>query len=89
MEVKRGYPIYLYALERMQIRLPENHPKRQSFADELAVAKAGYQGELEVDRLLRRTKLEGQVKVLKALEVQMDEEQIIQIDTLVLTTHGI
>src|SRR5690606_36247008 len=89
MEVIRNYPIYLHALERMLIRLPENHAKRQAVQDELAVKKAGYQGELEVDRHIRRTKLDEPARVLTDLEIQVDEEHTVQIDTLVLTTRGI
>ncbi|MCM3088679.1 NERD domain-containing protein [Bhargavaea ginsengi] len=89
MEVIRNYPIYLHALERMLVRLPEEHPKRQAVQDELAVTKAGYQGELEVDRHIRRTKLDSPVRVLTDLEIQVDEEHTIQIDTLILTTRGI
>ncbi|KZE38923.1 hypothetical protein AV656_08460 [Bhargavaea cecembensis] len=89
MEVKRDYPIYLHALERMLIRLSADHAKRQAVQNELAVTRAGYQGELEVDRHIRRTKMDGPARVLTDLEVRVDEEHTVQIDTLVLTLRGI
>lgn len=91
MKVFRKYPLYLHALKRLETYLPDGHWKLEEIQEEIYRQEAGYSGEKAVDREIRKVQLAGPVQVLTDLQFNNgpDPADIIQIDTLILTTKGI
>ncbi|EMR06561.1 Nuclease-related domain protein [Bhargavaea cecembensis DSE10] len=88
MEVRRQYPVYLYALERALARLKPDDPAIRQVKDEIYRQEAGYSGELASDQYVQRTRLPGSVRVLTDLQIELGEGESVQIDTLILTPRG-
>lgn len=77
------------AHERMLIRLPVTHEKYPLIQDKVYQIKAGYSGEVEVDRILPEIGLPKEHVIMKDIRLEVLPNFYIQIDTLILTNHHI
>ncbi|WP_339251575.1 nuclease-related domain-containing protein [Sporosarcina sp. FSL W8-0480] len=68
-------------------RLPINHPKYESISKKYHQAKAGYAGELYVDRVLNEVSYPQGVNVLKDVSLEINPHFRIQIDTLIISPN--
>lgn len=71
------------------MRLPKHHEKYQLIKDKVYQLSAGYAGELEVDRILPEIGLPKAHTIMKDIRLEVTPNFYIQIDTLIITQHGI
>lgn len=85
IQTKRKPPEDLFQLQRLLARLPEHHSQYDGLASKLYQTKAGYSGELIVDRILSEVDFPPGTKILRDLTLEVNPEYLIQLDTLILT----
>ncbi|MFS0576680.1 nuclease-related domain-containing protein [Sporosarcina sp. 179-K 3D1 HS] len=71
-------------MQRLLVRLPEHHPQHKSLTTKLYQTRAGYSGELIVDRILSEVAFPPGTKILRDLTLEINPEYLIQLDTLIL-----
>jgi hypothetical protein len=76
-------------LQRLLARLSEDHPQHKTISEKLYQVKAGYSGEVDVDRILPEIGLPQDVIVLKGLTLEILPNFFAQLDTLILTRKRI
>lgn len=86
---KRNEPEELTQLERLLTRLPSGHPQRETISRRYNQVKAGYIGELYVDRVLNEIAFPQGAAILKDITLEINPDFQIQIDTLIITPHFI
>lgn len=89
IDAQRKPPWDLLAHERLLIRLPQNHEKYSFISNKVYQLKAGYSGEVEVDRILPEIGLPNEHHIFKDIRLEVLPNFYIQIDTLILTRHFI
>ena len=67
---KRQPPNELILLQRLLARLPEEHPQQKAISEKLYQVKAGYSGEVDVDRILPEIGLPQDVIVIKGHNIR-------------------
>lgn len=85
----RKQPWELTAHERMLIRLPVTHEKYLFIQEKAYQIRAGYSGEVEIDRILPEIGLPEEHVIMKDIRLEVFPNFYIQIDTLILTNHRI
>ncbi|WP_040226771.1 nuclease-related domain-containing protein [Bhargavaea cecembensis] len=86
---ERGYPVELLRAERSEFRLISGHVKRDFFNEQTDRIRAGYKGELSVDQYLVHANLPCWWRVLRDVRLRINDDYIVQFDTLVFTERGI
>lgn len=76
-------------LEKLIIRLPNNHPKYEYINKKYHQLQAGFAGELYVDRLLHEISYPQGIRVLKDVSLEVNPHFQIQIDTLIISPNQI
>ena len=76
-------------MQRLLTRLPEDHPQQRAISDKLYQVKAGYSGEVDVDRILPEIGLPQDVIVIKGITLEILPNFFAQLDTLILTRKRI
>lgn len=89
IDTERKPPWDLLAHERLLIRLPQNHEKYPFINNKVYQLKAGYSGEVEIDRILPEIGLPNEHHIFKDIRLEVLPNFYIQIDTLILTRHAI
>lgn len=89
IDTERKPPWDLLAHERLLIRLPKNHEQYSFISNKVYQLKAGYSGEVEVDRILPEIGLPDEHHIFKDIRLEVLPNFYIQIDTLILTRHFI
>lgn len=84
----RTIPIKILLLKALLRRLPLNHQKRSLVEKELHRRNAGYWGEKEVDKKLKRID-QSRYYIICDLRLPNGDDTFYQIDTLILTTQFI
>ena len=69
--------------------MPEEHPHKKTISDKLYQVKAGYSGEVDVDRILPEIGLPQDVIVIKGITLEILPNFFAQLDTLILTRKRI
>ncbi|WP_342508524.1 nuclease-related domain-containing protein [Sporosarcina sp. FSL K6-2383] len=87
--MNRRPPDDLISLERLLARLPQNHGKYQTISQKLYQAKAGYAGELIIDRILNEITFPKGTIIIKDLTLEINPNFLVQLDTLILTPTSI
>ena len=87
--IKREPPNELILLQRLLARLSEDHPQHKTISEKLYQVKAGYSGEVDVDRILPEIGLPQDVIILKGLTLEILPNFFAQLDTLILTRKRI
>lgn len=82
---KRNQPEELTQFDRLLKRLPTNHPQHGTISKKYNQAKAGYIGELYVDRVLNEIAFPQGTEILKDITLEINPDFQIQIDTLILS----
>jgi hypothetical protein len=82
---KRKPPDDQIPLERLLARLPDNHHQHKTISNKLYQTKAGYSGELIVDRILNEIDFPQGSAIMKNLTVEINPHFRAQLDTLILT----
>ncbi|MEK3935759.1 nuclease-related domain-containing protein [Sporosarcina sp. FSL W7-1349] len=72
-------------MQRLLVRLSEHHQQHKSLTTNLYQTRAGYSGELIVDRILSEVAFPPGTKILRDLTLEVNPEYLIQLDTLILT----
>lgn len=86
---ERKPPWELLAHERLLVRLPKNHEKYSFISNKVYQLRAGYSGEVEVDRILPEIGLPKEHRIFKDIQIEVFPNFYIQLDTLILTRHCI
>ncbi|WP_172371495.1 nuclease-related domain-containing protein [Sporosarcina jiandibaonis] len=76
-------------MQRLLPRLSEKHPQNKAISEKLYQVKAGYSGEVDVDRILPEIGLPQDVIILKGLTLEILPNFFAQLDTLILTRKRI
>lgn len=74
-------------LQRLLARLPSSHPRYQAISKKVHQLKAGYEGELYVDKVLNEIAFPHGTSILKDITLEINPDCIIQIDTLIITPY--
>ncbi|MFS0690430.1 nuclease-related domain-containing protein [Sporosarcina sp. 179-K 8C2 HS] len=82
---KRNEPEELTQLERLRTRLPTDHPQYGTVSKKYHQAKAGYTGELYVDRVLNEIAFPQGTTILKDITLEINPDFLIQIDTFIIS----
>jgi hypothetical protein len=84
----RGTPLKILLLIALLRRIPKNHPKRPLIEKELHRRSAGFWGELEVDKKLKRID-QSRYSILCDLRLPNGDDTFFQIDTLIISAQFI
>ncbi|WJY26339.1 nuclease-related domain-containing protein [Sporosarcina trichiuri] len=80
---ERTAPVLIEGLEAAVRRIPRSHPVSPNLQSRLSAAKAGYGGELELDRVLNTYKFPHEI--LEFHDLSLVSHTLFQMDTLLLT----
>lgn len=87
--IYRRKPEIIKAIPRLLARINPDSPHYQRMKDELYRREAGYAGEVKVDRILESINIPEPVKILADVELSLNVNSYIQIDTLILSPTSI
>jgi hypothetical protein len=83
-----GTPLKILLLKALLRRIPKNHPKRPLIEKELHRRSAGFWGEKEVDKKLKRID-QSRYYILSDLRLPNGDDTFFQIDTLIISAQFI
>lgn len=89
IRIYRRKPELLKSLPRLLARLHPGSPKVNEIQDYLYRVRAGYSGEIKVDKYLESIEFPEPVKILADVQLPVSPNYEIQIDTLILTPSSI
>ncbi|WP_082023411.1 nuclease-related domain-containing protein [Sporosarcina koreensis] len=82
---ERTAPVLVEGLEAAVRRIPQSHPVSPNLQARLSAVKAGYGGELELDRVLNTYKFPHEI--LEFHDLSLVSHTLFQMDTLLLTNE--
>ncbi|WP_212975286.1 nuclease-related domain-containing protein [Bacillus sp. J14TS2] len=82
---QRTIPIVILQLEALARRLPSTHPQMKNIQDQLGRRKAGYRGEIILDKYTAHLPLSQKHFILQDLRLPLSHASFFQIDSLLVT----
>lgn len=87
IKIKRKEPELINALPRLIARLPESDSRKMNLSQQLYRIKAGYAGEVKVDRYLELFEFPQSSIILTDVQLALSPGHSFQIDTLILSKY--